>query len=436
MGVSGDRADSWQLCGTTRCRQEHCGGEHELAQATIGRVVANASFSRGDADAAAAAAVAATGGPPAPPTTENVAQHTRALEAGMQRGRFTFKKSGADGANGAALHSETSSAVERLPRATDETAAMTRSFTTASMGHEEPADVAAAMALGPSLQDGSVVAAGSVPDDGMLPPAATPANKAPNSKSKRGRFNVTKSVNGDRGEHLAESADMDAAARAACADACLSPPLPAAREPLLSQPQGDGAAPAAAPVEPPQPPAAEPGAGTPAGTAAIATAAASGTPAAANAKKASRFNVVEERGDWPRRAAGGESVAATPVSSHSGGAAARPPVPPPDMMAVVNKKLKELVDASNAQQEAMRMLMSAIGESSRGKDKILADLGKNPLIAVHLMGSEASSNQLVEENARLAAEVEEYKRKHKAAAEKVRAVTAQLSVSATAVRDV
>jgi hypothetical protein len=88
-------------------------------------------------------------------------------------------------------------------------------------------------------------------------------------------------------------------------------------------------------------------------------------------------------------------------------------------MPIINRKLNELISASTAQQEAMRTLVSAISEASRGKDGLLLDLSKNPLIGIHLLGSEQSSNALVEQNTRLKHEVEEFKRKNKQHQEKV-----------------
>lgn len=423
--VTADAPDKWvapeaaPLLSSTAPRSTD--GDQQ-AEATIGPQVATAAaLARANGDAVTL-----------PPTIENISQHTRAMEAGagVQRGRFTFKRTGgADGAPDAAatpaIASASSSMVERLPRGTDETAALTRSLTGPSVAHDDAGgDMTGPLAPVPTMLDSqSLGLQASVPDDGALPPTATPAAGKPlaNSKSKRGRFNVTKSINGDRGDAMSEPADLDAARAtyaAVVADACPSPPTMLLHREVSETHTHGADSPAVPPpaLDAMPPPAVAEMVPTPVGTPAIG---ASST--GMNGKKASRFNVVEEKGDWPRRGAG-ESAAPTPSSSHGGGAAARPAAPPPDMMAVVNKKLKELVDASNAQQEAMRMLMSAIGESSRGKDKILTDLGKNPLIAVHLMGSEASSNALVEENARLAAEVEEYKRKHKAAAEKVRLV--------------
>jgi hypothetical protein len=391
--------------------------EHEDTQATIGPVVAHTLLSRTDASFAADCAGTATaasssdGAWPAPPTTENVAQHTRALErsTATQRGRFTFKKTMTE-----MIHSENSSFADRMPRTTDETTGLTRSYTTASNSHDDHgADVGSFLATVPVSISADVPLASTTA--GAVPPAIAAADETVThvnglrAKSKKGRFNVTKSMNGDR--DTGGDGDGDAAARSST---CLAESFPS--PPPLSR--------VTTPAPPPDAPLDDAMAPAPLTADDAAVAAATTTPASsvALAKKASRFNVVEEKGDWPRRhnrsaAAGGDNGdgAATPAASVAG---MRLP-PPTDAMAIVNKKLNELISASNAQQEAMRMLMSAIGESSRGKDKILTDLGKSPLIAVHLMGSEQSSNALVEENARLLAEVEEYKRKHKTLSEKV-----------------
>jgi hypothetical protein len=80
---------------------------------------------------------------------------------------------------------------------------------------------------------------------------------------------------------------------------------------------------------------------------------------------------------------------------------------------------QELMQASVAQQDALRMLASAISEASRGKDAAMAELARHPLIAVHLLGSEQQSDALVEGNARLRGELDESRRKIKKDAEKV-----------------
>ena len=75
--------------------------------------------------------------------------------------------------------------------------------------------------------------------------------------------------------------------------------------------------------------------------------------------------------------------------------------------------VQELTHANQMQQEAIRMLMSAVNDCSKGKDSQITDLGRSPLFALHLMGSETHQNALVEENAQLKAELEELRKKNK-----------------------
>lgn len=75
--------------------------------------------------------------------------------------------------------------------------------------------------------------------------------------------------------------------------------------------------------------------------------------------------------------------------------------------------MQELTHANQMQQEAIRMLMSAVNDCSKGKDGQIVDLGGSPLFALHLMGSETHQNALVEENAQLKAELEELRKKNK-----------------------
>lgn len=67
------------------------------------------------------------------------------------------------------------------------------------------------------------------------------------------------------------------------------------------------------------------------------------------------------------------------------------------------------------------MLMSAVSEFSKGRDAQINDLGRNPLFAMHLMGSETQQNALLEENAQLKAELEELRKKNKKQSDQVRA---------------
>eukprot|EP00892_Ulva_mutabilis_P009609 jgi/Ulvmu1/701/UM010_0073.1 len=94
-----------------------------------------------------------------------------------------------------------------------------------------------------------------------------------------------------------------------------------------------------------------------------------------------------------------------------------------DALGIVNKKLQELMQANQAQQEALRMVTAAVSEGAKGKDLLLSDLSRNPLVAVHLLGSESQHNALLEENARLRAELEDLKRKTRRDSEKNKALT-------------
>lgn len=65
------------------------------------------------------------------------------------------------------------------------------------------------------------------------------------------------------------------------------------------------------------------------------------------------------------------------------------------------------------------MVTAAVSEGAKGKDMLLGDLARNPLVAVHLLGSETQHNALLEENAQLKAELDDAKRKARRDSEKV-----------------
>lgn len=65
------------------------------------------------------------------------------------------------------------------------------------------------------------------------------------------------------------------------------------------------------------------------------------------------------------------------------------------------------------------MLMSAVSDCAKGKEAQITDLGRSPLFAMHLMGSETHQNILVEENAQLKAELEELRKKNKKQSDQV-----------------
>lgn len=75
--------------------------------------------------------------------------------------------------------------------------------------------------------------------------------------------------------------------------------------------------------------------------------------------------------------------------------------------------VQELAVANQTQQEAIRMLMSAVSDCAKGREGQIADIGRAPLFAMHLMGSETHQNALVEENAQLKAELEELRKRNK-----------------------
>lgn len=94
--------------------------------------------------------------------------------------------------------------------------------------------------------------------------------------------------------------------------------------------------------------------------------------------------------------------------------------PPPPSCAETLRAVQELMQANQAQHEALRMVTAAVSEGAKGKDMLLTDLSRNPLIAVHLLGSETQHNALLEENARLRAEMEDVRRKGRRDSEKAR----------------
>lgn len=430
---------------------------------------------------------------PAVPTVANIEQHTRALEAtggpppAVQHiGRF-IKKTMTE-----AMYSENGSYVDRDKdrlRTTDETLGITCSYTTASNGHEDGhaddflllpgaatsvpgavADAAAssvlptAPAVAASHPTVAVPAVGVGPAPGNLEGSlqSTPPARG---KVAKGRFHITKSVNGDRETTTAvldmEGFDSQLVSRVASSHdlSLASPPQPPlALEDAPTQAMVATSSTAADTVPRQSAPAAgatvtlasgttsSMGGGVPPASAGISASSASlianpGSTTAAAAKRQSRFMVLEERGDWPARhasentqatnvtgatvptctnsgwsttpVAGGERRTAPGAAASAGGAT--------DSMPIINRKLNELIDASTAQQEAMRTLVSAISEASRGKDALLIDLSKNPLVGIHLLGSEQSSDALVMQNTRLKHEVDELKRKNKQHQEKVRA---------------
>lgn len=73
------------------------------------------------------------------------------------------------------------------------------------------------------------------------------------------------------------------------------------------------------------------------------------------------------------------------------------------------------------------MVTAAVSEGAKGKDMLLGDLARNPLVAVHLLGSETQHNALLEENAQLKAELEDVKRKARRDSEKVLHATCDCS---------
>ena len=84
------------------------------------------------------------------------------------------------------------------------------------------------------------------------------------------------------------------------------------------------------------------------------------------------------------------------------------------------------------------MVTAAVSEGAKGKDMLLSDLARNPLVAVHLLGSETQHNALLEENSQLRAELDDLKRKSRRDSEKVRcAVAEEMSFAmATVLHDV
>lgn len=94
--------------------------------------------------------------------------------------------------------------------------------------------------------------------------------------------------------------------------------------------------------------------------------------------------------------------------------------------------VQELMQANQAQQEALRMVTAAVSEGAKGKDMLLTDLARNPLVAVHLLGSETQHNALLEENSQLRAELDDLKRKSRRDSEKVRRAVAEEMSSGTA----